>query len=173
MTDRQRCGEAKRPPPTRGPCGALLPNRRIAPPHAHGIEAGRTSRRVRDGAFPRSVRSFRARAVMPRKGAVLRGSESPRRAATRVDTRRPQAAPRRAERSPSRNRPNAVRHGGALGRGKTAGLAGAAAGGRRCPTASGRTGAQALPAPAARMIATTELAAAAAKPIGPLWEGSR
>jgi len=67
MTDRQRCGEAKRPPPTRGPCGALPPNRRIATPHAHGIEAGRTSRRVRDGAFPRSVRSFRARAVVPRK----------------------------------------------------------------------------------------------------------
>lgn len=98
MTGRQRCGEARRPPPTRGPCGALPPNRRIATPHAHGIEAGRTSRRVRDCAFPRSVRSFRARAVMPRKGVVLHGSESPRRAATRVDTRRPQAgaAPRRA-----------------------------------------------------------------------------
>ena len=98
MTGRQRCGEARRPPPTCGPCGALQPNRRIATPHAHGIEAGRTSRRVRDGAFPRFVRSFRAKAVMPRKGAVLRESESPLHAATRVDTRRPQAgaAPRRA-----------------------------------------------------------------------------
>lgn len=109
MTGRQRCGEAKRPPPTGGPCGALPLGRRIATPHAHGIEAGRTSRRVRDGAFPHSVRSFRARAVMPRKGAVLRESESPRHAATRVDTRRPQvgAAPRRA--LAIKERPNAVR----------------------------------------------------------------
>ena len=171
MTGRQRCGEAKRPPPTRGPCGALPPGRRIATPHAHGIEAGRTSRRVRDCAFPHSTRSFRARAVMPRKEAVLRGSESPLHAATRVDTRRQQAgaAPRRA--LAIKERPNAVRHGGATGGGKTDCLAGAAAGERRCPAASGRAGAP--PPPAARMISTTELAAAAAKQIGPLWEGSR